>query len=252
MQVMNQPIAAIVVSNLSVYYHAICALESISVSIASGTLLAIVGPNGGGKTTFLKALLDLTPCKAEKILFFGKPFAQIRSRVAYIPQRMTIDWDFPATVFDVVMMGRYSHMGWFGRPSSIDYDKVYEALDLLGLSSFADRHIAELSGGQQQRLFVARALVQDADILLFDEPFVGIDIKTEQLIIKLLQELKSRGKTIVVVHHDLHTLSEYFDSVLLLNVKKIAFGSINAICVPEYICATYGDRNLYAPHQKDV
>ncbi len=147
------------------------------------------------------------------------------------------------------MMGRYGHLGWFRRPSIIDKLKVYEALHAVDLIAYADRHINELSGGQQQRIFVARALVQEADLFLFDEPFVGVDIKTEKIIMALLKDLRTQGKTIIVVHHDMQTLSDYFDWVLLLNKKTIAYGPVEEVCMPEYICAAYGGRNVLVPRR---
>lgn len=241
---MNQT-PALSVRNLSVFYNSYCALSDVSVDIAQGSLLAIAGPNGGGKTTFLKSVLGIITPQNGTVSLFNQSFAQHRSRVAYIPQRMTVDWDFPASALDVVLMGRYHKIGWFKGPSDEDRAHAYEALYHVGLGAYADRHISELSGGQQQRVFVARALVQEADLFLLDEPFVGIDIKTEQLIIAILKELSSQGKTIMVVHHDLQTLSEYFNTVLLLNQKKIAFGPVEQVCMPEYICAAYQDRTLY-------
>ncbi|EKD48870.1 MAG: zinc ABC transporter, ATP-binding protein [uncultured bacterium] len=241
---MNQTIPALSVQNLTVSYRSFCALQSVSAVIPSGILLAIAGPNGGGKTTFIKSVLGLVTPDSGTTAVFNQSFESQRSRVAYIPQRLSVDWDFPATVFDVVLMGRYAHIGWLRWPSQEDKAKAYEALASVGLSSYADRHISELSGGQQQRVFVARALVQEADLLLLDEPFVGVDIKTEQIIMTILRDLQRQGKTIIVVHHDLQTLSDYFDWVLLLNVTKIALGPIETVCMPEYICAAYGDRNL--------
>lgn len=247
---MDQPIPAITVHNLSVSYRSVAALQSISATIPAGTLLAIAGPNGGGKTTFIKALLGLITLDSGTTAIFNTSLDQQRSRVAYIPQRLSVDWDFPATVFDVVLMGRYAHIGWLRWPSQDDKAKTYEALASVGLASYADRHISELSGGQQQRVFVARALVQEADLLLLDEPFVGVDMKTEQLIMGILRDLQKQGKTIVVVHHDLQTLSDYFDWVFLLNVTKIALGPIDTVCMPEYICAAYSDRNIVSLRAK--
>ena len=242
---MQHTIPALAVHNLTVSYRSICALQSVSATIPSGVLLAIAGPNGGGKTTFIRSVLGLVAHTSGAISVFNESITSQRSRVAYIPQRLSVDWDFPATVFDVVLMGRYAQMGWFKWPSATDKSLAYEALHSLGLSAYAQRHISELSGGQQQRVFVARALVQQADLLLLDEPFVGIDIKTEQLIMDILRGLQKEGKTIIVVHHDLQTLSDYFDWVFLLNVKKIALGPIETVCMPEYICAAYGDRTLW-------
>lgn len=246
---MNQPVPALSVDNLTVYYRTVCALQSVSALIPSGVLLAIAGPNGGGKTTFIKSVLGLITPITGTVSFFGAHLSTQRSRVAYIPQRLSVDWDFPATVFDVVMMGRYAQLGWLRWPSQNDTHKVYEALAQVQLSAYANRHISELSGGQQQRVFVARALVQEAELLLLDEPFVGIDIKTEKIIMQILRTLQQQGKTIVVVHHDLQTLSDYFDWVFLLNVTAIALGPIEQVCVSEYMCAAYGDRNIIIPRK---
>jgi manganese/zinc/iron transport system ATP- binding protein len=242
--------AAVSVSNLSVFYNQFCALSDISLEIMEGRLLAIVGPNGGGKSTFIKSVLGLIKPASGIVTFFGKPFEEHRMRIAYIPQRLSVDWDFPACVLDVVLMGRYGKIGWFWRPSQEDKLKAYEALHLVGLGNYAHQHINELSGGQQQRVFVARALVQEADILLLDEPFVGVDIKTEKIIVQILQELRAHGKTIIVVHHDIQTLSEYFDWVLLLNKRKIAYGPVNEVCIPEYICAAYGGRTIFGQREQ--
>lgn len=241
---------ALNVRDLTVHYQDNCALQSISVSVPIGSMLGIAGPNGGGKTSFLKAVLDVIPRKAGEVSLFGLPLNAQREKVAYIPQRLSVDWEFPVTVFDVVMMGRYVHMGWFSKIKSEDEDKVYEALEQVDLLHAAQTHISALSGGQQQRVFVARALAQNAELLLLDEPFVGIDMKTEKLIVSILQRLANQGRTVVVVHHDLQTLSDYFNLVFLLNVKKIGFGPIEKICMPEYICAAYGDRNIFATHQR--
>jgi ABC-type Mn/Zn transport systems, ATPase component len=235
---------AINVENISVSYHEHTVLDGISVAIPSGVMVAIAGPNGGGKTTFIKSILNLVNVQRGSIAIFDHSFSQVRNRIAYIPQRMSVDWDFPLSVLDVVLMGRYSSIGWFFRPKQEDIMMAYEALQQVNLVAYADRHISELSGGQQQRVFLARALVQNADLYLLDEPFVGIDIPTEKLIVALLKKLCAQGKTVVVVHHDLQTLSDYFDWVLLLNKKKIAFGRVQEICMPEYICQAYGERNI--------
>lgn len=239
---------AVSVKNLTVYYRTICALQSITIDVSVGTLLAIAGPNGGGKTTFIKSILNLIP-HTGMVTIFEQSFSSQRARVAYIPQRLSVDWDFPATVLDVVLMGRYPHLGWFRWPSMKDKEKAFEAIAQVGLSDCTHRHINELSGGQQQRVFVARALVQEADLLLFDEPFVGVDMKTEQIIMALFRQLQKERKTVIVVHHDLQTLSEYFDYVLLLNMRNIGFGKVDVICKPEYICAAYGDRSFFVQRE---
>src|SRR5690554_8052606 len=173
--------------------------------------MAIIGPNGAGKSTLIKGMLDLVKPISGSTIFFGQRYHEARSKIAYVPQRGSVDWDFPTTVFDVVLMGRYGHIGWLKRPTNKDKELATEALEKVGMLDFIDRQIAELSGGQQQRVFLARSLVQDADIYLLDEPFQGVDIKTERAIIKILKELKSQGKTVIVVHHDLDTVKDYFD-----------------------------------------
>jgi manganese/zinc/iron transport system ATP- binding protein len=182
------------------------------------------------------------------ITFNGLSLSEVRKRIAYVPQRLSIDWDFPASVFDVVLMGRYPHLGWFKRPTNYDYDCVFAALHQVGMYEYKDRHIGALSGGQQQRVFLARALVQEPDLYLMDEPFVGIDVPTEKTIISLLKMLRDEGKTIVVVHHDIQTLSEYFDTALLLNVSVIGYGPIETMLRPEFMCAAYGNKydSLYS------
>lgn len=231
--------SAITINNLTVAYHTKPVLWNINVEIPQGILLAIVGPNGGGKTTLLKAILNLVKPVAGTISVLGTKHTQQHHLVAYIPQRSTVDWDFPATVFDVVLMGRYGNLGWFQRPQQIDYECVNQALAHVGLLSHATTPINELSGGQQQRLFLARALVQEASILLLDEPFMGIDSTTEQMIIALLKQLRDQGKTVVMVHHDLYTIEHYFDWLLLINAQQVAFGHVMDIFTPEYIRATY-------------
>ena len=210
-----------------------------------GILLAVVGPNGAGKTTLLKSVLGLVKPIAGTITIFGGLYTQHRKKVAYIPQRTTVDWDFPINVLDVVLMGRYRQIGWIWRPTTQDRQRALDALAQMNLLKYASCPIGELSGGQQQRVFLARALVQDAELYLMDEPFGGVDIASEKMIIALLKQLSAQGKTIVVVHHDIQTLAEYFDWVLLLNIKCIACGPVHDVLMPEYICAAYGKRNLF-------
>ncbi len=239
------------IKNLTVSYRGDTpALDNLSIDFKARHLYAIAGPNGGGKTTLIKSALGLIKPQTGSVYFFGGAMAEHRKRIAYIPQRSSVDWDFPVSVKEVVLMGRYAHIGLFARPSDSDYIQAYGALEKVGMLAYADRHINDLSGGQQQRVFFARALVQEADILLLDEPFVGIDVATERLIISLLKVLCKEGKTVLIVHHDIQTLIEYFDWVLLLNRKKIAFGPVDQVCMPEYICAAYGGRTLYVPRQQ--
>lgn len=218
---MNQSIS---IRHLTVFYRNVPALWDICLNIPQGILLGIVGPNGAGKTTLIKSILGIIKPNAGVINAYDN-----NDSIAYIAQRTSIDWDFPATALDVVLMGRYKHIGWFSRPKKHDYEKALEALELVGMLQYADRHISQLSGGQQQRIFVARALAQDAEIYLLDEPFIGIDMATEKIIIDILKKLRDQGKTIIVVHHDIHTLHEYFDWLLYLNIKVISFGPSNSI-----------------------
>lgn len=242
---LSQKSAALSISHLTVRYQTEPVLWNISASIPHGTLVAVVGPNGAGKTTFIKALINIIKPDAGTVSFFGGSYQEHIKRIAYVPQRLSVDWDFPAHVLDVVLMGRYAHMGWFKRPATADYDAAWHALEQVQLTNYAYRHISQLSGGQQQRAFLARALVQQADIYLMDEPFSGIDMGTEHTIVELLKTLRNQGKTIIVVHHDLQTLQDYFDWLLLLNVKLIACGPIAQVLHAENLHATYGKHTLF-------
>lgn len=233
---------AIDVRDLTVAYGDQPVLWDIDVAVPSGVLMAIVGPNGAGKTTFIKSLLNLIRPAAGRIQFFGAPYEERRQDVAYVPQRGSVDWDFPTSVLDVVMMGLYGRLGWMQRPGKEERALARGALEQVGMESFAGRQISQLSGGQQQRVFLARALVQDAEIYLMDEPFQGVDATTERAIIDILRELRARDKTLVVVHHDLQTVTEYFDHVLLLNVRRIASGPVDEAFTDENLRLTYGGR----------
>jgi manganese/zinc/iron transport system ATP- binding protein len=204
--------------------------------------MAIVGPNGAGKTTLIKAILGLIKPAAGQVLIYGKPYVEQRRLVGYVPQRGSVDWDFPTSVLDVVTMGMYSSLGWFKRPGKAERQSALEALAKVGMADYAGRQISQLSGGQQQRVFLARALVQDAQIYFMDEPFQGVDATTERAIIALLRELRKAGKTVVVVHHDLQTVPEYFDWALLLNVRRIASGPVEEIFTEENLRIAYGGR----------
>ena len=230
------------VEDLTVAYREEPVLWDVDVSVPEGTLMAIVGPNGAGKSTLIKAILGLIAPSAGRVLVYGKPYPQQRHLVAYVPQRGSVDWDFPTNALDVVMMGRYGHLGWIKRPSANDRALALDALRKVGMEDFATRQISQLSGGQQQRVFLARALVQNAQIYLMDEPFQGVDATTEKAIINVLRELKSAGRTVVVVHHDLETVPEYFDHVLLLNVRALAAGTIADVFTPENLRLAYGGR----------
>ena len=190
----------------------------------------------------LKTVLGLIKPAAGEVRILGKPYDKQRNKVAYVPQRGSVDWDFPTNALDVVMMGRYGHLGWFSRPGARERQLAKIALEKVGMADFAERQISQLSGGQQQRVFLARALVQDAEIYFMDEPFAGVDAATEKAIVALLRELRKKGKTVIVVHHDLQTLKEYFDWVMLLNVRRIAFGPVNKVLTHDNLKATYGGK----------
>ncbi len=227
------------IKQLCVAYDDSVVLDKVSFSIPQQSLCAIVGPNGAGKSTLIKALLGLLPKTVGVIKIFGQSINDVRHRIAYVPQLTTVDWDFPATVYDVVMMGRYRHLGWFCRPSSNDHAFVRDALQSVGMSDYHNQPIANLSGGQKQRIFLARALAQQADFYVLDEPFVGIDAPTEKIIIALLRDLQKQGKTILVVHHDLYTLRSYFDWLILLNKTVIKSGSVVDVFCDELVQKTY-------------
>ncbi len=216
--------AAIEVEDLTVAYRAQPVLWDIDVSFPDATLTAIVGPNGAGKSTLIKAILGIVKPASGRVRVFGKSYVESRRRVAYVPQRGSVDWDFPTSALDVVMMGRYGRLGWLRRPGAAERKAALAALEQVGMERFADRQISQLSGGQQQRVFLARALVQDADAYLMDEPFAGVDATTENAIVALLRTLRAEGKCVVVVHHDLTSLRQYFDHLVLLNVRAIAAG----------------------------
>ena len=227
------------VEDMTVAYDVKPVLWDIDLRIPKSVLMAIVGPNGAGKSTLIKAMLDLLKPVSGKVLFNGDTYKSQRRHIGYVPQSGSVDWDFPTNVLDVVMMGTYGELGWFRRPGEKEKKRAYEALEKVSMESFSDRQISELSGGQQQRVFLARALVQDADIYFMDEPFKGVDAKTEKAIIALLKELKNRGKTLIVVHHDLQTVEEYFDHVVLLNTQIIASGLVSEVFTDENLKKTY-------------
>ncbi len=235
-------LSAISVMDLTVAYKEKPVLWDVDLEVPGGTLMAIVGPNGAGKTTLLKAMLGLIPAAAGQVFVYGKPFHLQRRMVGYVPQRGSVDWDFPASVLDVVTMGRYGALGWFRRPGKSERVLAEEALAKVGMLTFANRQISQLSGGQQQRVFLARALIQDAQVYLMDEPFQGVDAVTERAIVKLLQDLRAAGKSVVVVHHDLQTVPEYFDWVTLLNVRRIASGPVTEVFSEANLRKTYGGR----------
>ena len=233
---------AVQVSDLTVAYKDKPVLWDVDLAVPSGILMAIVGPNGAGKTTLIKAILGLVRPAAGEVAVYGKPYAAQRHLVGYVPQRGSVDWDFPTNVLDVVMMGNYGKLGWVKRPGAADRRAAEEALDKVGMLDYAERQISQLSGGQQQRTFLARALTQDAEIYFMDEPFQGVDATTERAIVELLKDLRAQGKTVLAVHHDLQTVPEYFDSVMLLNVRRIASGPVGQVFTEDNLRETYGGR----------
>ncbi|HMO58129.1 MAG TPA: metal ABC transporter ATP-binding protein [Roseiflexaceae bacterium] len=239
---MQSDLPAIEITDLTVAYRDRPVLWDVDLRVPTGILMAIVGPNGAGKTTLIKAILGLVKPAAGQVQIAGKPYAQQRSLVGYVPQRGSVDWDFPTNVLDVVMMGRYGSLGWFRRPGQPERDLALAALEKVRMVDFAQRQISQLSGGQQQRVLLARALVQDAAIYFMDEPFQGADATTERAIVALLQDLRAAGKTVVVVHHDLQTVPEYFDWVTLLNVRRIASGPVDEVFTEENLRLAYGGR----------
>ncbi|MFP4387375.1 MAG: metal ABC transporter ATP-binding protein [Desulfococcaceae bacterium] len=230
------------INDLTVAYHRKPVLWDIDLTLPAGKLIAVVGPNGAGKSTLIKAVLGLAPRASGRIKIFGKPYERQRHLVGYVPQRESVDWDFPVNALDVVVMGRYRRIGWFRPVTRTHRDAAREALEKVGMSDYADRQISQLSGGQQQRVFLARALVQDADLYFMDEPFAGVDVATERAIIALLKELKERGKTCVVVHHDLQTVPDYFDHVVLLNMRLVAAGPTETVFTEENLKKTFGGK----------
>lgn len=232
--------AVIQVDKLAAAYRKNTVLYDISFEVEAGSLTGIIGPNGAGKSTLLKTMMDLHPPLSGAVNFFGSPFKKAKKRIGYVPQRGSVDWDFPTDALDVVTMGLYGQIGWLKKPSRLHKQKAFEALEKMGMADYADRQISQLSGGQQQRVFLARALVQDSDLYMMDEPLAGVDAATESAIMKTLKELKASGKTVMVVHHDLQTVEEYFDHVLLLNQTVIGHGETSEIFTKDFISATYG------------
>jgi manganese/zinc/iron transport system ATP- binding protein len=243
-------ISALHINELTVAYNQKPVLWRINATIPQGVMLAMVGPNGAGKSTLIKTIVQLIKPLAGTIHIFDTPYQQQLHTIAYIPQRATIDWDFPITVLDVVLMGTYRSLGWCKRPGKKEYTQALDALAAVGIQEYATSPIGVLSGGQQQRVFLARALAQDAQLYLMDEPFIGVDTVTEGIVLSLLADLRSRGKTIVVVHHDLHTVTTYFDWVMLLNVHGIACGSRDTVFTDALVQATYGSSIILPKVQK--
>jgi manganese/zinc/iron transport system ATP- binding protein len=233
-------VPALDIEDLTVAYQESPVLWDLDLSVPQGVIQGIVGPNGAGKSTLIKTVLNLIPRAAGQIEILGKSYNESKHLLAYVPQRNSVDWDFPTTVLDVAMMGSYGRLGWFKRPGKKEREEAHQALERVGLADYAHRQISQLSGGQQQRTFLARALMENAMVYLMDEPFQGVDAKTERAIITLLQELRKQGKTVLVVHHDLQTVESYFDRVTFLNVKHIVSGPVSEVFTKENIIKTYG------------
>ena len=230
------------VHDLTVAYHRKPVLWDVDLDIPEGKLIAIIGPNGAGKSTLIKAVMDIVPKASGRVMIYGKPFKRQRKIVAYVPQRESVDWDLPIDALGVVMMGRYGMVGWCKPLRRRDREKALDALDRVGMVDYAKRQISQLSGGQQQRVFLARALAQESQIYFMDEPFASVDAATERAIVQVLADLRSTGKTIVVVHHDLQTVREYFDHVILLNMRVVAHGPVDSVFTKENLKKTYGGR----------
>lgn len=237
---MNVP--AVEIHDMTVAYQRRPVLWDIDLQVPEGKLVGIVGPNGAGKTTLIKAALGLIPLASGKVEIYGKSYQEQRQLVGYVPQRESVDWDFPVSVRDVVLMGTYGKLGWLKRPGKAERETADRCLEQVGMLPLAKRQIRQLSGGQQQRVFLARALAEDAQVYFLDEPFAGVDAATESAIVELLHTLRSAGKTVFVVHHDLQTVREYFDYVILLNMRLIACGSIETTFTNENLQKTYGGR----------
>lgn len=236
---------ALSVKNLTVKYGNKTVLDDVSLEARSCKITAIIGPNGAGKSTLIKAVMGLLPIENGIIHIAGEPLSnQARSRVSYVPQRNAIDWDFPASALDVVCMGLYRQVGWFKPLKSSHKQKALGYLQQVGLEDFRHRPIGQLSGGQQQRVFLARALAQDANIYLMDEPFAGVDAATESSILKILKDMRESGRTVICVHHDLQTVTDYFDDAIALNVKAIACGPVKDIMQPAILQEAYGGKLL--------
>lgn len=236
----NKDARALEVHQLTVNYGKTPVLWDISLKVHPGNLVGIIGPNGAGKSSFIKAVLGLIPSLSGSVEFFGQPLSKVRQHIAYVPQRETVDWDFPITVRDLVLMGRYGKLGLFRRPRQADWAAADHYLEMMGMTAYKDRQISQLSGGQQQRAFIARALLQEADVYFMDEPFAGIDIASETVIMNILRQLREKGKTIFVVHHDLNTVESYFDWVIVLNMRLIACDAVKKAFTPAALMSAYG------------
>jgi len=228
--------------DLTVSYQKKPVLWNIDMTLPQGALVGIIGPNGAGKSTLIKAAMGLLPLGSGYVRIFDQALDKVRHRVSYVPQRESVDWDFPISVLDVVLMGRYAELGMLRRPRKSDKEVAMNCLRKVGMEAFSKRQIAQLSGGQQQRVFLARALTQDADVYFMDEPFAGVDAATETAILEILQEITSKGKTVIVVHHDLQSAANFFDWIVLLNMRLIASGPIDKVFTNALLQDTYGGK----------
>jgi manganese/zinc/iron transport system ATP- binding protein len=228
--------------DITVTYHKKPVLWDIDLTLPGGSIIGIIGPNGAGKSTMIKAMMGLVDLSSGYVKMFNKTLDQVRSRVSYVPQKESVDWDFPASVIDVVLMGRYGKLGLFTRPRKADKEVAMECLRRVDMDGYANRQISQLSGGQQQRVFLARALAQEADLYFMDEPFAGVDAATEKAIVKLMKTMSKQGKTVVVVHHDLQSAREYFDWAVLLNLRLIASGPAHEVLTTALLQETYGGK----------
>lgn len=235
-------VPALEVHDLTVAFDRKPVLWNIDLIIPQGKIVGILGPNGAGKSTLIKSIMGILPLSSGYTKLFDQPINDVRNRISYVPQRESVDWDFPASVMDVVLMGRYSRIGLFKRPRKADRDAALDSLKKVGMEAFANRQISQLSGGQQQRTFLARALAQQADIYFMDEPFAGVDAATEKTIITLLRDMAAAGKTVIVVHHDLQSVKSYFDWVILINTRLIASGPTEETFTQEHLQETYGGK----------
>jgi manganese/zinc/iron transport system ATP- binding protein len=239
---MNQEAPPLEVHDLTVAYHRQPVLWDVDFVIPHGALVGVLGPNGAGKSTLMKAIMGVIPAASGWVKAFGQSVDAVRGRIGYVPQRESVDWDFPTDALDVVTMGSYGRLGLFKRPGAREKEEAMACLEQVGMATFAKRQISQLSGGQQQRVFLARALAQKADLYFMDEPFAGVDAATETAIVELLRELKAQNKTVLVVHHDLETVPQYFDRVLLLNMRLVAQGEVATTFTRENLQKTYGGR----------
>lgn len=238
----HSPESPLSIHAMTVAYHRKPVLWDVDYDAPPNRLVAIVGPNGAGKSTLVKACLGLVPRASGQVEFWGLPYRRARARVGYVPQRESVDWDFPVSALDVVCMGRYRRIGWFRPVTRRHREAALDCLERVGMRELAHRQIAQLSGGQQQRVFLARALAQEADLYFMDEPFAGVDAATERAIVDVLRALRAGGRTVIVVHHDLQTVPEYFDDVILLNMRVVAAGPVDEVFTPANLHATYGGR----------